>query len=138
MTCTTDGRCVPKATGTCHTNDDCTDGLVCKMGTCTACDVGSTDCGPGETCLPSGTCIEVSTGAGGNGAGGGTGGGGANIRGRVQGGACTCTAAGSNERDGFALSHLRSGAGVACTPPWSKPSQTGGVMPKSSLLRCCT
>jgi hypothetical protein len=102
MMCTVDGRCVPKPTGSCQTRDDCADGLVCKAGMCTACDAGSNDCGPGESCLPSGTCVEVSTGAGGNGAGGGNGGG-TVIRGRVRGGACTCNTAGSDEHDLFAL-----------------------------------
>jgi hypothetical protein len=101
MTCTADGRCVPKATGTCKTNDDCTDGLVCKMGTCTACDPGSDECGDGKTCLPSGTCLDVSTGSGG---GGGAGGGATKLPpGLIRGGACTCTTAGSDEHDFFAL-----------------------------------
>jgi uncharacterized protein (TIGR03382 family) len=108
MMCTADGRCVPKPTGNCQTTADCTNGLVCLNGMCTACDPGSNECGPGEECLPSGTCIEVTTGAGGNGAGGGNngGGGGLNIPpgGGVRGGACKCTAAGSNEHDAtFAL-----------------------------------
>jgi uncharacterized protein (TIGR03382 family) len=107
MMCTTDGRCVPKPMGTCQTNADCTGGLVCNAGTCTACDFGTKECGPGEVCLASGICVMVSTGAGGNGAGGGSAGGGGGLAippgGGVRGGACTCTTAGSSGDETFAL-----------------------------------
>jgi hypothetical protein len=55
--CTTDGRCVPQGGGSCTTNADCQNGLVCISGTCQACTPGGTQCGAGLECAPDGRCV---------------------------------------------------------------------------------
>ncbi|WP_104984156.1 dickkopf-related protein [Sorangium cellulosum] len=104
--CLPDGRCVPVASGTCTSNDDCGD-LVCVDGQCTACTLGGDQCGAGERCAPTGRCVSgsASSGAGGP---GGPDDPGIQPGDEVRGGACAC-ATGPAPYGGGALSLLAVG-----------------------------
>lgn len=85
-----DSRCVAKPTGTtCTDNTPCGD-LVCVSGQCTACSVGSTECGSGRVCGPDGRCVTGTPGGGGT-SGGGDGGIALEPGEEIQGGACACS-----------------------------------------------
>jgi hypothetical protein len=97
--CTPDGRCVPVPSGTCTTNDECTE-LVCSGGQCVACTLGGSECGAGRRCAPNGRCVADTPGAGGS--AGSTGIEPAEGQ-EVQGGACVCTAASGSSPGALAL-----------------------------------
>jgi hypothetical protein len=99
--CTSDGRCVPKPTGSCSTNADC-GALVCLGGVCSPCPLGGTECGSGEVCAPTGQCVTGTViGAGGAGGAYALGAGEA-----VEGGACACALPGERRSGLAALAWL--------------------------------
>ncbi len=103
QTCTQDGRCVPKPSGSCTTNAECGD-LICTGGQCVACTAGGNQCGAGQTCAPTGHCVTASGGTGGAGAGGAGDGGVALDPGEaVKGGACACSVPGRRGSGPLAL-----------------------------------
>lgn len=103
QTCTQDGRCVPKPSGSCTTNAECGD-LICTGGQCVACTTGGNQCGAGQTCAPTGHCVTASGGTGGAGAGGAGDGGVALDPGEaVKGGACACSVPGRRGSGPLAL-----------------------------------
>jgi Cys-rich repeat protein len=103
----TQGVCVAVAQGTCSTTADC-GALVCVSGQCQPCTASGATCGAGQICAPDGRCVTGTPG----GTGGTTGGGGIGDAGptgaiglvdddeNVQGGACTCRAAGAAPHTG--------------------------------------
>jgi hypothetical protein len=82
--CSADGRCVPDPGGSCTSNDECQDGLVCSGGTCVGCALGGDECGDGRRCGPDGRCFDSVGPDGGGELGPGE---------EVRGGAFTCALA---------------------------------------------